>query len=115
MHKCEPEGVVLTITPGGVIQTPMRAELRGAILSLAAEKEVSLAADNAGVAKGIRRALYAIKRNRIFPYYKRLSAYLENSLGVVAKACRGSRESIPRGGARMQARSTRLNPERLRS
>ncbi|MFM7981443.1 MAG: hypothetical protein ACKPKO_19215, partial [Candidatus Fonsibacter sp.] len=38
--------------------------------ALSAEKEVSLAAFNAGVAKGMKKALCAINKRHFFPYYK---------------------------------------------
>ena len=71
-----PEGVVLTTTLGGAIQTPMRAELCGTIAVLAAETEVHLAADNAGAVKGVKRAKYAIEKKRSFPCYRRPNADL---------------------------------------
>ena len=63
-------------TLGGPLQTPMRAELCGAIIANSAPREVGLAADSAGVVKVITRALHAIRRGRFFPYYRRPNADL---------------------------------------
>ena len=58
-----------------------RSRLCGAIVAAAAEREFSLAADNAGVAKGVN--IYAIRRNRYFPYYRRPNSYLWGALWTI--------------------------------
>ena len=53
------------------LQSPMRAELCGAILPLASGRPLSLAADNAAVVTCIKRALRALRRARFLPYHYR--------------------------------------------
>ena len=67
----EPGGMRLSAAIGGMIQTPMRAELCGAILALAAGRGLHLAVDNSSVVKGIKKALRAKRKARPFHYYRR--------------------------------------------
>jgi hypothetical protein len=81
-------------------KAPLRAELCGAIIALSAERAVSLAADNSGVAKGIKRASHALARGRSFPYYKRPNADLWKAIWSLLQW---------HGGAAVRARWTKAH------
>ena len=82
------DGLQLSAPLAGSYQTPMRAELCGAILVLSAKRPVFAAIDNAAVVKGINKALALIKLGRPFAYWRKPNADLWRVIWKILKSRR---------------------------
>ena len=83
--QCQ-EGVKVSAALGGAIQSPMRAELCGAILAMAGGVPIHLAIDNSSVVKGIKKALHEKRRARAFDWQGRENEDLWEVLWRIVKS-----------------------------